>query len=1225
MDDFANEPTPMELEAELVAPLTHEGRRPLQFPWRKHVVTGLAIACMAVVVVIIVCSFAARHSRPGPPPHPPSPGPGPVPTPVPTAPTPTPPAPSPPSPFTGLLHTPLGDVLGVESGSVASWYGIPYAEPPVRFKPAESKTPWDGTLDASTRAQSCVQTAGDLMGTGSEDCLTVDVHRPLVLNSTPNHVIVYVGGKNFQEDSGRNLCPACLSRAINAIVVTVQYRLGILGFLAHEALASENPRWASTGGMNGFYDVIVALKWVNYNIVSWGGDPAGVTLMGASAGASLVAALIVNPLSQGLVSRAIVQSGSVYGPAVNDYDVDDANFTTTAFLKSCDVTTPIALRDTPLQTLMLASANFTFMPSLDNHLFRERVDKLWKQGDFAVQEIIIGVTTRDGGLVERRFGDTFPDAVVNATIYNETLTSFLPGNASALDELYTFYDATSRRFDSNWKVRNLFGLAVAWRDLSLLCPSYDMKYWATKAGVTTYAYLFGSSWSGGPITDEGLYRMPNDMPQGMQLPVVFGMGDEMRKNITFFELIEHTFGEQLWEPGLTYWDTFARHGVPFLPHPGQLELWDPVTVEDVQSFMFLVDPHPIWNGEVGALRPPTLSECNFWATHPWRAPHSQPVPPSPPPPPPAEPTVAPSPAPTRAPTRSPTLPKYNTISTPSGSVRGVWTSDSRVVTYLAVPYAEPPVGNARFAPAQPAVPWAGVRDATLCGPMCVQTEGEMKGQGEEDCLTLNVYTPMKPTLAGPLPVLFYIHAGRFVQGTACSGPLDPPQGDASTCAACLSSNEDIVVVHAQYRLGVLGFLALPELASEDPEFPSNGGMNGIFDLVVALRWVQQNIAAFGGDPGTVTVMGSGSGATAAAALVACPVAKDLMQRAIVEGGAVYGAAVNDFSQDAAVSTGQALLDNLVLQSVEGLRRQTVDDLIEASEDLRFLPSVDGVVFKSSVESFWRNGSLHVEQMLIGLNTLEDGGVVLETYRDWFPSGEMTGDLFNSTMEGLFNQTGASLDALDRMYPKSRFTVAGAHKNLFALVVAWRDMAFFCPSLNMRAWAVAGNVTTYPFFFGSNWPGGEGGPAGEQYLPPSAFEDGEELPAVYGMGVHMDENPSRFRMLNATFGADPSSPPAKYWASFIKQGRPALAGTGWRPWYQQWPQATRGDARNTAMYITPPKPLFNATPGDIVRAPTMEECQFWASHPWKPPLVPTPSWPDLLRHNLLKAKGLDHRA
>lgn len=171
------------------------------------------------------------------------------------------------------------------------------------------------------------------MGTGSEDCLTVDVHRPLVLNSAPNHVIVYVGGKNFQEDSGRNLCPACLSRAINAIVVTVQYRLGILGFLAHEALASENPRWASTGGMNGFYDVIVALKWVNYNIVSWGGDPAGVTLMGESAGASLVAALIVNPLSQGLVSRAIVQSGSVSGPAVNDYDVDDANFTTTAFFE----------------------------------------------------------------------------------------------------------------------------------------------------------------------------------------------------------------------------------------------------------------------------------------------------------------------------------------------------------------------------------------------------------------------------------------------------------------------------------------------------------------------------------------------------------------------------------------------------------------------------------------------------------------------------------------------------------------------------------------------------------------------------------------------------------------------------------------------------------------------------------------------------------------------------
>ncbi|NXG65399.1 SASB hydrolase, partial [Hemiprocne comata] len=218
-----------------------------------------------------------------------------------------------------------------------------------------------------------------------------------------------------------------------------------------------------------------------------------------------------------------------------------------------------------------------------------------------------------------------------------------------------------------------------------------------------------------------------------------------------------------------------------------------------------------------------------------------------------------------------------------GRVRGyqfkVDAAERTVNVFLGLPFAKPPVGPLRFSEPQPPLPWKGVRDATSYPPMCLQdkVQGQLFSdiitnrkekvplQVSEDCLYLNVYTPISTAKEETLPVFVWIHGGGLVSGAASSY-------DGSALAAF----DNVVVVTIQYRLGILGYFSTHDKHAR--------GNWGYLDQVAALQWVQENIRHFGGDPGSVTIAGESAGGISVSALVLSPLAKGLFHRAISESG-----------------------------------------------------------------------------------------------------------------------------------------------------------------------------------------------------------------------------------------------------------------------------------------------------------------------------------------------------
>lgn len=232
---------------------------------------------------------------------------------------------------------------------------------------------------------------------------------------------------------------------------------------------------------------------------------------------------------------------------------------------------------------------------------------------------------------------------------------------------------------------------------------------------------------------------------------------------------------------------------------------------------------------------------------------------------------------------APPTPVPGTIcQTQAGRVQG--TRDSTgVLAFKGLAYAAPPVGKGRFLPPQPLAPWAGVRAAATFGPRAAQQRDAIP-EGEENCLTLNVWTPSVKA-ARPKPVLVYVHGGSFTSGAGDHFP-----------GLNFARHDSIVAVSLNYRLGSLGFLQLSHLLG--PAYRQSGNA-GLLDAVAALRWVQANIAAFGGDPTRVTVMGQSAGAKLVGALLVTPAADGLFQQVILESGGVQ--AVRDTATATAVT------------------------------------------------------------------------------------------------------------------------------------------------------------------------------------------------------------------------------------------------------------------------------------------------------------------------------------
>ncbi|HKK47139.1 MAG TPA: carboxylesterase family protein [Balneolaceae bacterium] len=208
----------------------------------------------------------------------------------------------------------------------------------------------------------------------------------------------------------------------------------------------------------------------------------------------------------------------------------------------------------------------------------------------------------------------------------------------------------------------------------------------------------------------------------------------------------------------------------------------------------------------------------------------------------------------------------------NGLVQGTY--EDGLTVYKGIPFAAPPVGDLRWRPPQPAMNWEGVRQATKFAPGCIQG-GQVPSGKSEDCLYLNVWTPAK-SADDHLPVLVWIYGGGFNVGATSI-----PNYNGANLA-----KKGVVLVSIAYRVGQLGFLALPELSAESPHHVS--GNYGLLDMIAGLKWVKKNIAAFGGNPKKVTIFGESAGGIAVSMLCASPLARGLFQGAISESGGNFG-------------------------------------------------------------------------------------------------------------------------------------------------------------------------------------------------------------------------------------------------------------------------------------------------------------------------------------------------
>lgn len=328
-----------------------------------------------------------------------------------------------------------------------------------------------------------------------------------------------------------------------------------------------------------------------------------------------------------------------------------------------------------------------------------------------------------------------------------------------------------------------------------------------------------------------------------------------------------------------------------------------------------------------------------------------------------------------------------TITTATGILRGK--SDAGVSSFKGIPFAAPPVGEFRWRPPQPVAPWEGVRNAVEYGPNCAQagwggSPGSITEGSSEDCLYLNLWAPAGAAATAKLPVMVWIHGGAFVGGSG-SGP-----GTVGNEFA----KQGVILITINYRLGRLGHFAFPALSAEHPEEPK--GSYAFMDQIAALKWVQQNITAFGGDPENVSIFGFSSGGVSIHSLLTIPAAKGLFHKAISHSGGgrdgvLTGRPIREENADALypVSAETIGINFAKKHGIEGtdaaalekLRALSVEEIVDGGQEndgqggprIYSGPILDGKFMVETAESAYKAGRQARVPLMIGNNSAEIGG------------------------------------------------------------------------------------------------------------------------------------------------------------------------------------------------------------------------------------------------------------
>ncbi|WP_297046162.1 carboxylesterase family protein [Thermoflavifilum sp.] len=300
-----------------------------------------------------------------------------------------------------------------------------------------------------------------------------------------------------------------------------------------------------------------------------------------------------------------------------------------------------------------------------------------------------------------------------------------------------------------------------------------------------------------------------------------------------------------------------------------------------------------------------------------------------------------------------------------GRIAGIADTAHQLHIFLGIPYAAPPVGDLRWKAPQPVKPWRGVRVCTRFGhrPMQKRIFSDMRFRSDttsEDCLYLNVWAPARPGKT-PYPVLVYFYGGGFVAGDGSEWRYD---------GASLAQ-KGIVVVTVNYRLGIFGFFAHPELTRESPHHAS--GNYGLLDQQAALQWVHDNIAAFGGDPRRVTIGGESAGSISVCAQMASPLSRHLIAGAIGESGAMIKPTIPAVPLSEAEAEGLRFAARIGAHSLKELRAIPAEKLLDLASQpgaFRVMPCVDGYFFPQAPDSLFAEGKQAHVPLLVGWNSTE---------------------------------------------------------------------------------------------------------------------------------------------------------------------------------------------------------------------------------------------------------------
>jgi para-nitrobenzyl esterase len=502
------------------------------------------------------------------------------------------------------------------------------------------------------------------------------------------------------------------------------------------------------------------------------------------------------------------------------------------------------------------------------------------------------------------------------------------------------------------------------------------------------------------------------------------------------------------------------------------------------------------------------------------------------------------------------------VAVESGSLAGTELA-SGVRAYLGVPFAAPPVRDLRWRPPQPPTPWEGIYHADRTAPECIQTLrahdinhyfGEEATS--EDCLYLNIWAPPRRAGASPAPVVVWIYGGGFTIGSASM---------ANYSGERLAS-KGVVYVALAYRVGALGFLAHPDLSSESPQRAS--GNYGFLDQIAALQWIQRNIARFGGNPGSVTIMGQSAGSASVSVLQASPLSRGLFHRAVGMSGGALGANMGRARPlSVAEQWGRELQTILKAPSLAALRQLPADRILAVQGTTgRYGPLVDGWLLPEDPNAIFAAGKQNDVPLLLGYTRDEgfDAFSQVMTLAEYRAQAERYGEHAASLL---------------RLYPAS----SDAEARRGALDIA-RDATL---GLQMRTWARAqtstGKSPAFFYLFSRVHP----------YTPGVKFSDHD--PATIG-AYHTADVPYWLQTLDSLnlfrttrdwtpYDRELATRMSDVIVSFARTGKPVLSGI-------DWPAYRSEDERIVEL-------------GDSVRVialPNSSKIDFLAAHPPREPVM-----------------------